>query len=83
MVAFGRREGVSLALAGIVLSLGSAGSARADTSTDAVVYVVGKGDTLIDLARKYLVNTGSYHRVQTLNHLASPTRMPVGLHLYK
>ncbi|MEP7221058.1 MAG: FecR domain-containing protein [Novosphingobium sp.] len=46
-----------------------------------VTYVVAKGDTLIALARKYMVNQGSYRQVQTFNHLASPLRIPVGFTL--
>jgi hypothetical protein len=81
MLADSYRTGVKLVLAGLMMQPVAPGVAHADTGLDSVVYVVGKGDTLIDFARKYLVSIASYQQVQRLNHLASPTRIPVGFHL--
>jgi hypothetical protein len=46
---------------------------------DTINYVVRAGDTLIDLAETGFIRPADYRQVQTLNHVANPRRMPVGL----
>jgi hypothetical protein len=43
-----------------------------------IVYVVRRGDTLIDLATDYLTRPADYRRLQQLNQVANPRRLAVG-----
>ena len=47
-----------------------------------IAYTVKKGDTLFDLASRFLVGANAGAIVQRFNHIADPRRMPVGLRLY-
>jgi hypothetical protein len=48
---------------------------------DAISYTVRKGDTLISLARAYLVRETDWKQVQRLNRVADPHRLPVASRL--
>ncbi|UIP06875.1 FecR domain-containing protein [Erythrobacter sp. SDW2] len=48
---------------------------------ETVSYAVKKGDTLYGLARLYLTSDGAALRVQRLNRIAEPRRLPVGKQL--
>ncbi|MEP2101201.1 MAG: FecR domain-containing protein [Parasphingorhabdus sp.] len=54
--------------------------AQAQTSGDnsRVEYVFKRGDTLIDLAQKYMRKRSDYVAVQRLNRIANPRFIPVG-----
>lgn len=43
-----------------------------------LTYLVNRGDTLIDVARKYLRNPADYRRLQRDNRVANPRRMATG-----
>jgi hypothetical protein len=45
----------------------------------AISYEVKQGDTLFGLARQYFVNSNAAIKVQRLNKIANPRRMPVGM----
>ena len=48
---------------------------------DTIVYTVRKGDTLIQLARGYMVRTTDWKAVQRLNRVSDPHRLTVGSRL--
>jgi hypothetical protein len=45
---------------------------------EAIVYEVKRGDTLIDLSKKYFVRPGDYRSVQRANAIANPNIIPLG-----
>lgn len=52
--------------------------ARAQTvSDDMVVYTVRKGDTLIQLARDYMLRETDWMEVQRINRVADPYKLPI------
>jgi len=57
------------------LSSPVAAQARND---DAIIYTVRKGDTLIRLARDYMVRPTDWKQVQQINRVPDPHRLPVG-----
>lgn len=67
---------LALAFAGI-LAVPQSARAQAERTDDAIVYTVRKGDTLISLARAYLVRETDWKQVQRLNRVADPHRLPV------
>ena len=52
--------------------------AEAATKEDRVRYTFKRGDTLIDLAEKYMRKRSDYVIVQRLNRIKDPFRIPVG-----
>jgi hypothetical protein len=48
---------------------------------DTIVYEVKRGDTLIDLSRKFMIRPIDYRQVQRANRIADPHFLPVGLKL--
>ncbi len=74
-----RRIGLAVALAPMVLLTGA--PARSQGVADApatIAYVVKPGDTLFDLAERYLVRPGDYRAVARLNRVSDPRRLGVG-----
>ncbi|GGB89872.1 peptidoglycan-binding protein LysM [Novosphingobium endophyticum] len=62
-------------------SIGAAASPRAAPAavpTDPVLYTTRAGDNLYTLARRYFTRIEDYVRVQRLNHVSDPYRLPVG-----
>lgn len=56
--------------------------AAAQTGTDdAIIYTVRKGDTLIRLARDYMIRPTDWQPVQKINRVADPHRLAVGSRL--
>lgn len=47
-------------------------------ASDEIAYRVVRGDTLIALGAKYLQRPADYRRVQRLNRIADPQRLPIG-----
>lgn len=70
---------VLIATASMVAVLAPLGVARAAEPT--TIYEVRKGDTLYDLAQRYLVRVSDYTQVQRRNKVADPRRLPVGKRL--
>ena len=66
----------SLSIAAI--SFPSAVHAQTRVSSDRVEYTFKRGDTLIDLASKYLRKRSNYKTVQRINRIADPRYIPVG-----
>jgi len=64
----------------LVPAILSSASAQAQSSADnaRVEYVFKRGDTLIDLAHKYMRKRSDYVAVQRLNRIANPRFIPVG-----
>lgn len=52
--------------------------ASAQSTTTTINYVVRPGDTLSELADRYLVRPGAYHEVARLNRVREARRLPVG-----
>lgn len=46
------------------------------------IYRVRQGDTLIDLAARYTRDQANWSRLQTLNEISTPERLPIGLELH-
>jgi hypothetical protein len=67
-----------VALSALALSAG--GSPAAQEATH-LLYVTRPGDTLIGLGERLLNRPGDWHKVQRLNRIADPRRMPVGTSL--
>lgn len=61
--------------------LSSPAAAQARDADDAIIYTVRKGDTLIQLARDYMVRPTDWQPVQKINRVADPHRLPVGSRL--
>lgn len=61
--------------------LGCAAHASAAAPHDDLVYVVRKGDTLIGLGQRLLVDPASWPKLQRLNRIAEPRRIPIGTEL--
>jgi hypothetical protein len=57
-----------------------AGAASADTGS-AIIYDVKRGDTLVELADKYLLRASDYRIVQKANGVVNPRFLPVGMKL--
>lgn len=55
--------------------------AQAARGDDAIVYTVRKGDTLISLARAYLIREADWKQVQKRNRVANPHRLSVASRL--
>lgn len=64
-----------LALAGLVLA--TSGARAADESAY-FVHIAEQGDTVYDLAAKYLQRPNDWERLRRLNRIEQPTRMPIG-----
>lgn len=61
---------------------GLAGPAAAQgRNDDAITYTVRKGDTLIALARDYMLRETDWKEVQRINRVADPYRLPVASRL--
>ena len=56
----------------------AAAQARDD---DAIVYTVRKGDTLIALARDYMLRETDWKEVQRINRVADPYKLPIASQL--
>lgn len=72
---------ISLAVALASLILGAVTPAHAQDNrqpSGTTVYVVKQGDTLFDLAARYLVRPSDYHAVARLNGVRDPRRLGVG-----
>lgn len=63
---------------GAALLLATPAAAQATRGGETIRYVVQPGDTLFDLGARYLLRTADYRRVQSLNRVANPRRMPAG-----
>lgn len=74
----GRRPSLLLALAGALAALFGTGGALAQRIEAPVPYQVRPGDTLIALSTKYLTKKEDYQRVQQLNQVKDPYRLPIG-----
>lgn len=57
------------------------GTAARAASEDAIIYQVKRGDTLIGLARQYLLRDDDYTKVQKANGIRDPYAIPVGTKL--
>lgn len=89
----GRRAGALLAAAGLIaltcfapLSADAQSSRapkqRARTTAPAYVsYVTHEGDTLYEIAGRYLRDAGDWAMLSRLNHVPAPRRMPAGISL--
>ncbi|WP_027801728.1 FecR domain-containing protein [Paraburkholderia dilworthii] len=89
----GRRAGLLLATAGLLaIACIAPGSAQAQSSralkqraTTAppayVAYVTHEGDTLYEIASRYLSSSGDWALLSRLNHVSAPRRMPAGIAL--
>jgi hypothetical protein len=89
----GRRTGAMLAAAGLIAmtcfapASADAYSSRAPkqrTKTTAPVYVsyvTHDGDTLYEIAGRYLRDSGDWAMLSRLNHVPAPRRMPAGITL--
>ncbi|HEX7752336.1 MAG TPA: FecR domain-containing protein [Novosphingobium sp.] len=66
------------ALSAWASSIPSAQAGPVKASDDAVFYTTRPGDNLYTLARRYFVRTEDYARVQRLNRVRDPYRIPVG-----
>lgn len=53
-------------------------AANAAERDDPIIYIVRKGDTLIQLGEKYLRRAELYEIVQRQNRISNPRRIPVG-----
>jgi hypothetical protein len=67
-----------IAAAFAVIMLATPASAASD---DAIVYVVKRGDTLIELGEKYFARNSSYQQVQKVNGIRNAQFMPIGTKL--
>lgn len=67
-----------MALAGAAALMSIGGAALAQRAEVPVSYQVRSGDTLIALSTKYLSKKEDYQRVQQLNGVKDPYRLPVG-----
>jgi len=66
----------SLAFAPIQLA------AQSTSNAERIAYALKRGDTLFDLANKYLRKRSDYLAVQRLNNIANPRQIPVGRTLH-
>lgn len=71
----------SLALLSCIMLAAPAFSQPAGSLDGDFIYRVRHGDTLIDLAVDYTRNPANWSRLQTLNQIDSPERLPVGREL--
>ncbi|MGA0606552.1 FecR domain-containing protein [Phenylobacterium sp. VNQ135] len=68
-----------LAAGVLILSAGAAAATEPAKPTEPPErYQIQRGDTLYDLAGKYLNRLGDYRRVQRANRVANPRRLPLG-----
>jgi hypothetical protein len=72
-----RRVGTYRLICGAALALAALPLLAAENDTP-VRYTVRKGDTLIQLADRYLLSRGQYKIVQQQNRIANPFAIPVG-----
>jgi hypothetical protein len=72
-----RRAGWTLAAAGLAAA-SSIVAAPAAVAEDDLVYIVRKGDTLIGLGRRLLVDPRRWPELQRLNRIQEPRRIPIG-----
>ncbi|MAF60932.1 MULTISPECIES: FecR domain-containing protein [Pseudomonadota] len=63
---------------GLALAEPAAAQARDD---DAIVYTVRRGDTLIALARDYMLRETDWREVQRINRVADPYKLPIASQL--
>lgn len=63
---------------GLALAEPAAAQARDD---DAIVYTVRRGDTLIALARDYMLRETDWKEVQRINRVADPYKLPIASQL--
>ncbi|NPT59674.1 FecR family protein [Paraburkholderia elongata] len=89
----GRRAGAVLAVAGLIAMTcfapvsADAQSSRAPkprtraTAPAYVSYVTHDGDTLYEIAGRYLRDSGDWAMLSRLNHVPAPRRMPAGITL--
>jgi hypothetical protein len=70
-----------LALISCLALMAPARSQPAGALGDDFIYRVRQGDTLIDLATLYTRNQANWNRLQTLNQVATPELLPIGLEL--
>lgn len=82
----GRKWGRICAPFAIVATVALLGSspAGAQTKIDAretAAYVTAAGDTLYEVAQRYLTDAGGWRALARLNHLSAPRRLPAGMTL--
>lgn len=65
----------------IGLSCLAAPASAQTANDDMIVYEVKRGDTLITLGSKYLLNNGDYRAVQKTNGIRDPQAIPIGTKL--
>src|SRR6186997_2043534 len=68
--------GRALLVLAAVLLITSA--ARAADTAAYFVHIAESGDTVYDLAAKYLQRPSDWERLRRLNRIENPTRMPIG-----
>ncbi|RDU96831.1 FecR domain-containing protein [Trinickia dinghuensis] len=79
----GSAMAVVAAIATAVALFGTS-SAGAQTRFDAratAAYVTVAGDTLYEVAQRYLTDTGGWRALALLNHVSAPRRLPAGMTL--
>ncbi|WP_116137602.1 FecR domain-containing protein [Trinickia diaoshuihuensis] len=78
-----RNVGRGLAVFAAAILLG-ASSAHAQTKIDAratAPYITAAGDTLFEVAQRYLTDAGGWRVLARLNHVSAPKRLPAGMTL--
>lgn len=73
----GLRLLVSFLILGLALAPNEAAAQKSNDS-EQITYVFKNGDTLFNLANKYLRKQADYFAVQRINRIANPRRIPVG-----
>jgi hypothetical protein len=68
-------------LSAVALAVTLLASPANAASDDTIIYVVKRGDTLIELGEKYFARNNSYVQVQKANGIKNPQFMPVGTRL--
>lgn len=82
-----RRRALPLALACLVATFGllsgpaSAQKPKPSTVQATTPYVTKAGDTLYDIAARYLRDPGDWKALTRLNHVPAPRRLPAGMQL--
>lgn len=56
-------------------------AAQSPLQNETITYTVRRGDTLIDLARSWMIRETDWKPVQTINRVANPNRLPVASQL--
>ncbi len=77
----GRRRGAAAAAIGAVATLLTGGSVHAQTldARSSAVYVTVMGDSLYEVAQRYLTDPGRWRALAGLNHISAPRRLPAGM----